>query len=336
MNPDITFELAHTVTRLIDLNIPYAEAAARTGLTEDDAREIEAWARDAPDMSAQAQPTFTATEALVLQCICYVAGSGTPTKEMAVAYGDGGIQEMGESLLSTVGDSSLVNFPSLHDDEPEDDLPDILSEEDEPEDELLDPAAWEGPPSRLLTELLEQERSGVLETYDKPTLHYILRTDTLRVLMEPGDFFAILDQKLTEPPTGAEEDSRWPHSGPIYIEIKETSPTVPEENKGSVYNFIVTEEDGYGTRGVLFPDIRKEGAGTTGVGLNVTTGEVTGIFGSETTVDTAVVSARAIVAFITDVSYEFVEMPLSRQARRRLQRSGAPNPWHVVRRRKGG
>ena len=335
MNPDITFELAHTVTRLIDLNIPYAEAAARTGLTEDDAREIEAWARDAPDMSAQAQPTFTATEALVLQCICYVAGSGTPTKEMAGAYGDGGIQEMGEFLLSTAGDSSLANFPSLHDDEPEDDLPDILSEEDEPEDELLDPAAWEGPPSRLLAELLEQGRSDEEEMFTGTPLHYILRKDTLRVLMETGEFTAVLDQAFAEEPTGVKENARWPHPGPIYIELTEAVPELQEAYGEFVHSYIITEDLGDDTRGVIFPNTKEDGPGTTGVMINTKTGAIGGLFGSEGKLDLAIEMARGLVAFVTDVKYEFVEMPLNRRSRRRLQRSGQPNPWHVVQRRKG-
>ena len=39
---------------------------------------------------------------------------------------------------------------------------------------------------------------------------------------------------------------------------------------------------------------------------------------------------------VTDENNEIVEMPLRRSQRRRLQQSGAPNPWHVVQPRRGG
>ena len=70
--------------------------------------------------------------------------------------------------------------------------------------------------------------------------------------------------------------------------------------------------------------------------INTKTGAISGLLGSEGKLDLAIELARGLVAFTTDVNYEFVEMPPNRTARRRLQRSGQPNPWHVVRHRKGG
>ena len=208
-------------------------------------------------------------------------------------------------------------------------------EDDEPGVEFLDPGAWEGPPSRLLAELLEQDRSDEEEMPEGSILHYILRKDTLRVLMETGEFMAILDQIMAEGPTGVKEDARWPCSSPIYIELTEASPELPEEFRGFVHSYIITEDFGDDTKGVIFPNSLKDGPGTTGVMINTKTGEISGLFGSEGKLDLAIKLARGLVTFVTDVNYEFVEMPLNRRARRRLQRSGQPNPWHVVRCRKG-
>ena len=369
MNPEINLQLAYRVTKLIDLQTPHQEIAASTGLTEDDVREIEAWARDAPDLSAQPQGTITATEALVLQIFCHLAGNTPPTKMMVEAYGAELIQSLGEGLVSTVGDEYLVNFPSIRDEDPDDEhpdpleledgmeslgrkgvlqslirtkFPDILSEEhdEEPdpqklETDLLDPRAWEGPPSRLLTELLEQEQeqSDDQERPNDTTLYYILRKDTLRILMETGEFMAILDRIMEEEPTGVKEDARWPHSGPIYIELTEASPEMPEGYSGFVHSFIITEDYGDDIRTVMIPNNLEDGPGTIGVGLNIKTGDIIGIFGPEAKWERAIKLVRHIVTFLTDENNEFVEMPLSRSQRRRLQRSGQPNPWHLVRHR---
>ena len=85
----------------------------------------------------------------------------------------------------------------------------------------------------------------------------------------------------------------------------------------------------------MFPSTTQDGVEATSVMLNTRTGAITGLFGEETLWDTAIDFANMLIAFLTDEKYEFVEMPLSCTARRRLQRSGQPNPWHIVRRRKG-
>ena len=66
MKPDIHLATAYRVIRLIDLNIPHPEIAARTGFDEDYVREMEAWARKNADFLAQARGELTATQALVL------------------------------------------------------------------------------------------------------------------------------------------------------------------------------------------------------------------------------------------------------------------------------
>ena len=65
------------------------------------------------------------------------------------------------------------------------------------------------------------------------------------------------------------------------------------------------------------------------------TGQTLGIFGPETNWERITEMALCLIDLLTDDHYEIVEMPLNRRARRRLQRSGAPNPWHVVRHRIG-
>ena len=271
------------------------------------------------------------------------------------------IAEVMESLTgkgffeSLLGPGFLDTFSEEHDDEPEDQEPENQEPEDdvrfiagreffesllepdpqEPETNLLDPRAWEGPPSRLLTELLEQEqdRSDDQERPTDTTLYYILRKDTLRILMETGEFMAILDRIMEEEPAGVKEDARWPHSGPIYIELTEASPEMPEEYRGFVHSFIITEDYGDDIRKVMIPNNLENGPGTIGAGLNIKTGEIVGIFGPETRWERTIELVRRLAAFLTDENNEFVEMPLSRSQRRRLQRSGQPNPWHLVRHR---
>ncbi|MYE39067.1 MAG: hypothetical protein F4X27_02400, partial [Chloroflexi bacterium] len=68
MDTYVTFELAYRVTKLIDLNTPHQEIAAKTGLDEDHVRQVEEWAKRVPDIpSSEDHDTFTATQILVLQ-----------------------------------------------------------------------------------------------------------------------------------------------------------------------------------------------------------------------------------------------------------------------------
>ena len=97
--------------------------------------------------------------------------------------------------------------------------------------------------------------------------------------METGEFMAILDRIMEEEPAGVKEDARWPHSGPIYIELTEASPGMPEEYRGFVHSFIITEDYGDDIR---IPNNLENGPGTIGAGLNIKTGEIVGIFGPET------------------------------------------------------
>ena len=46
MNPDIHLAPAYRVIRLMDLNIPHPEIAARTGFDEDYVSGIESWSRE--------------------------------------------------------------------------------------------------------------------------------------------------------------------------------------------------------------------------------------------------------------------------------------------------
>ena len=124
-----------------------------------------------------------------------------------------------------------------------------------------------------------------------------------------------------------------PHAGPIYIELTEASSELPEEYSGFVHSFIITQDYGDDVRTVMIPNNLEDGPGTIGVGLNIKTGEIIGIFGPETKWERAIELVRHLVTFLTDENNEFVELPLSQSQRRRLQRSGQPNLWHVVRRR---
>ena len=349
MKQKTSLPAAYRVIRLIDLHTPHPEIAACTGLTEDDVRAIEAWVKAFENLSPQTRGSITATEALVLWYFRYVAAITAPDGQMLGVFGAEShsrmVQDLGAETTSEIAEVvesirgknfldpliGTVYQDILPGGDEDGDDPDP----EEPEVELLDPSAWEGPPSRLLAELLDQDLSGELERDDKTNLFYILSKDTLRILMDTGEFIAILGQMIKEP-GGAWEDARWPHSGPIYIELSEAAPQLPAEYLGSVHSFIISEEYRDDIRGVMIPNTREDGPGTITLGLNTKTGAITGLFGPETLWDQAILLARGLVAFVTDVNYEFVEMPLSRRARRRLQRSGQPNPWHVVRRRKGG
>ena len=66
MKPDIHLAPAYRVIRLMDLNIPHPEIAARTGFDEDYVSGIETWSRENADFLSQARGELTATEALVL------------------------------------------------------------------------------------------------------------------------------------------------------------------------------------------------------------------------------------------------------------------------------
>ena len=354
MNQKTNLPVAYRVIRLIDLQTPHPEIAARTGLTENYVREIEAWTRDLADSSDRTRGALTTTETLVFWYLRYTAivtgQAGRPLEvfgaedffEMVQEFGAETTQEIAEVLESLrgkgileslIGTSYLDILPEEYQDDPEElgDEPDPQ----EPETNLLDPRAWEGPPSRLLTELLEQDRSDDQETTVESPLHYILRKDTLRILMETGEFMAIIDRIMEEGPTGVKERARLPHAGPIYIELTEASPEFPEGYSGFVHSFIITQDYGDDIRTVMIPNNLEDGPGTIGVGLNIKTGEIIGIFGPETKWERSIELVRHLVTFLTDENNEFVEMPLSRSQRRRLQRSGQPNPWHVVQRRRG-
>ena len=359
MNQKTTLPVTYRVIRLIDQKIPHPEIASRTGLTENYVREIEAWTRELADSSDRTRGALTTTETLVFWYLRYTAivtgQAGRPLEvfgaedffEMVQEFGAETTQEIAEVLESLrgkgileslIGTSYLDILPEEYQDDPEElgDEPDPQK----PETNLLDPRAWEGPPSRLLTELLEQEQEQEQEQSDdqeRPTdttLYYILRKDTLRILMETGEFIAILDRIMEEEPTGIKEDARWPYSGPIYIELTGAPPEMPEEYREDIHSFIITEDYGDDVRTVMIPNNLEDGPETIGVGLNIKTGAIISIFGPpERKWERTIELVRRLAAFLTDENNEFVEMPLSRRQRRRLQRSGQPNPWHLVRHR---
>ena len=366
MIPEISFKLAYSIAKLADLDTPISRMASSTGLPENDVIEFEAWARSLSICSAQnGYGTVTVTQAVALRYIGrwkltgpeqgVVRLSGQPLiaddrareimdnlgpddqLEMAEAFGaedPGEVAQVVDSLKAReipgeLMGAALLDSLYVEDEDDEDD------DFEAPEIEILDLRAWEGPPSRLIPELLEKEASEWEEAPELTFLHHILRKDTLRVLMDTGEFFATLDQIKEEESTGFGEDARWPSPGPIYIELTEPSPALPDEYRDAVHGYILSEDTGDGTRMVMFPSTTKDRATATSVMLNTRTGAVTGLFGEETLWDMAIDFATMLIAFLTDENYEFVEMPLNRTARRRLQRSGAPNPWHVARRRSG-
>ena len=73
MDPDIYLAPAYRVIRLMDLDIPHPEIAARTGFDEDYVRGVETWARENADFLSQARGKLTATEALVLGYLIQLA-----------------------------------------------------------------------------------------------------------------------------------------------------------------------------------------------------------------------------------------------------------------------
>ena len=209
MNQQTTLPVAYRVIRLIDLHTPHAEIAARTGLTEPYVREIEAWTRETADLSDRTRGALTTTEALIFWYLRYTAvvtGRAGRPLEVFGAETTSEIEEVLESLRgkgileSLIGTTYLDILPEEYQGDPEelDDKPNPQ----EPENDLLDPRDWEGPPSRLLTEILEQDRSDDQETTVESPLHHILRKDTLRILMETGEFTAIIDRIMEEGPTG--------------------------------------------------------------------------------------------------------------------------------------
>ena len=343
MNPELNLPLLYRTARLIDLQIPHPEIAARTGLTQDEVREVEAWALGLSDqLSARGLGALTATESLILWYLSRWAGTAAragesaerlradQAREMVEAFGAEETSQIAEAMDSLAERGILRPLMGVS-------FSDLLSEEEDgfevPEVELLDPRAWEGPPSRMVAELLVEEASKWEETPELTLIYRILRKDTLRVLIDTGEFIAILDQVAKQESTGFRADARWPNPGPIYIELTGDLPEIPEEDKEVIHSYIISEDSGDGTRIVMIPTDTPDGSAATSVMLNTRTGEITGLFGEEREWGTAIEMSRRLIAFLTDENYEFVEMPLSRTARRRLQRSGAPNPWHVVQRR---
>ena len=345
MNPDLYTKLAYGAARLMDLDIPHPEIAARTGLTEDNVRAVEDWANDTPVLPVRTQGALTATESLVLQVLIAATEAKLSTGQPKVDIGAETIQgladtfgahsdlEMGvvvenlvmKGYLKRRPDTQLLYIPS----EENEVEPEFLGPEtDDPGVELLDPKAWEGPPSRLVNEFLEQDPSASL-------LRRILRKDTLRVLMHMDDFRAILDRTAAAGPTGFQERARWPHPGSVYIELQKALPEGAEDYLRVVHGIIITQDFGDDTRGVMIPNTKKDGPGLTGVGLNIKTGELMGVFRPVTAPEETAGLVHGLVAFLTDENNEIVEMPLSRTARRRMERNGQSNPWHVVRRRSG-
>ena len=362
MTPDISFKLAYTVAKLIDLNTPPPEIASRTGVAENDVRDMETWTRDMSDYSSElGHGAITATETVVLRYIGRWKLTNneqllirmfrqppiddTRAREILDDLGPSDRLEMAEALgAEDTGEIAQV-LDSLAARKITGDLMGAsllasLYEEDEYDDsgaqevELLDPETWEGPPSRMVAELLVEEASKWKETPELTLIYRILRKDTLRVLMDTGEFIAILDQVAEQESTGFREDARWPNPGPIYIELTGDLPEIPEEDRELIHSYIISEDSGDGTRMVMIPTDTPDGLAAKSVMLNTRTGEITGLFGEEREWGTAIEMSRRLIAFLTDENYEFVEMPLSRSARRRLQRSGAPNPWHVVQRRR--
>ena len=206
---------------------------------------------------------------------------------------------------------------------------------DRPEVEFLDPRAWGGPPSRMVTEILNRDLTGPDATMAIALLYQILRKDTLRVLMDMSDFWPIFERTAAGGSAGFRKDAKWPHRGPIYMELPEALPDNPREYLGVVHGFVIADGTGDDTRGVVIPGTRKGQVRALGVTLNIKTGEVMNDNGPEFTVNQLTDRIRGLALFLADANNEIVEMTLSRRAVRRLRRSGAPNPWHVVRRRGG-
>ena len=332
MDQNASLPTAYNVIKLFDLNTSHSEIASRTGLTEDYVGEIEAWTKAFENSSPLTRGAITATEGLVLWYFRDRAAISAPDGRMAGVFGTHDlskmVQELGAETTSEITEvveslrrkgilDHLIGSTYL----------DILPEE------FLDPQAWEGPPSRLLVQLLEQHPSGEQKGPDDHILYFILRKDTLRILIDTGEFITIISQIIDEEATWVRDDARWPHFGPIYIELTEASPELPEEYSGAVHSYIITEDFRDDARSVLIPTTLEGEPGTTGAMFDLRTGQITGMFGPEERWERISELARYLIIFITDPNYEIVEMPLNRRSRRRLKRSGAPNPWHVVRRR---
>lgn len=338
--------LVFRVAKLIDMQLPFHEIAALTGLTEDDVREVVAWTLDAPDLPARVRDVVNATEALVLRGIDSTVGSepraegeGPVTEEEVVRalvgeFGTEATFEIKGAMASLEAKGIAGPRPGRGiSDEVVEMLRDDLVPED-PGDLLIHPSAWEGPPSKLVTMLLEPDIFRADARLADALLGPILRKDALRVLLDMDDFWPILEQAMTGALSGFRQNARWPHPGPIYIEFAEVLPENPREYLGVTHGFVITEDSGNDTRGVVIPGIRQGQLRALPVRLNIRTGELMGDAGPIVAGNQMTELIRGLVLFLTDENNEIVEMPLTRRARRRLRQSGTPNPWHVVRRRR--
>ena len=88
MNQDGDLPLAYIVTRLIDLQTPHSEIAAKTGTTENYVREMEARTKETTAMLARAHGTLTATETLLLRwLISDLPATASSTGEIETTFG---------------------------------------------------------------------------------------------------------------------------------------------------------------------------------------------------------------------------------------------------------
>ena len=352
MKLEVNLPLAYRVVRLIDRNTPHPRIAARTGLSEGEVRDVEAWTKEGlPD---RAHRELTATETLVLRWLYYWAATEYASGELEPVFRGNTVWEMGdifdtETFLEVSEAAKSLARQGFLEPLIGTELPDLLSEEDddasdneEHEDasnpgaleiDILGPTSWEGPQSRLVNEFLARGLPDKQDRLAWKLFYQVVKTDTLRIMLDTDDYRAILGRDQEEGPAGAGEDALWPHHGSIYIELRESFPEDTEGYTGIVDGFIIREDSGAETKGFVILSIRHGLLEAIGVGFNLRTGEVTRDDGRRIHGRPITELVRSLAAFVTDRNNEFVEMPLSRRVRRTLQRSGQPNPWHVVQRR---
>lgn len=338
---------AYRAAKLMDSQIPHQEIAARTGLTGDDVSSLEELAKDLSDSaSADGYGGLTATEALTFSQLInlrYPAGRpgdifrGIGTTEVLStvdAFEPEENREIAEILDSFIGKGILssadgTRFVNLLSRASERDI-----DPDELENLLLEYQAWEGPRSRLVDELQNPDLSGPDAKMAGALIYQVLGKDTLRIMMDLGDFQDILERTMAGEPSGVNEGFRWPHPRHTYIEFPGPLHIILGEDAGVLHGIIIIEESGQETKTVMIPATQEGWPGVMGVRLNIRTGAFTRLFGPAVQPDQIIELVRRLAFFVADERTEIVEMPLTRRARRRLRRSGQPNPWHVAQHRR--
>ena len=209
-----------------------------------------------------------------------------------------------------------------------------LSDGDEPgsPDDYINPYQWPGRGSTLIKELLRQTRETGDETseeeaedaaYKYRVVMKILRVKTKRIVFDTNQYIAFLDPERQPEDPEVFAGMEWPFNDTIYIEFSD-----PLEGNNNVWH------------GVMVPageEPRSMALMTTGdEELTCLTSKIhldgRDIVQEEENTRGTVIdnSVRQMVAYMTARNIELVDEPLTRQARRKLERKKQVNPWRMI------